>query len=149
MFLSQKSQYALRAVFELARHNGTGPVKIADIAKAQAIPVRFLEVILSQLKQAGFLASRRGSGGGYYLVRAPRNLAVGEVLRFVEGPIGPVECVANGSKEKCPLYGGCVFFPMWEKVGEATREVYDNTTFQDLLDQEKRKNGSYVPSYSI
>ena len=63
MLVSQKCQYALRALFELAKRNGEGPVKIAAIAKAQAIPPRFLEVILSQLKQGSFVESQRGSEG--------------------------------------------------------------------------------------
>ena len=79
MAISQKCQYALRAVFELAKHYGQGPVKIADIAKAQAIPLRFLEVILSQLRQGGFAGSRRGNEGGYLLVRSPREFATGHI----------------------------------------------------------------------
>ncbi len=149
MFISQKCQYALRAIFELARHNGKGSVKIIDIARAQAIPPRFLEVILSQLKQAGFVDSRRGRAGGYFLVPAPNELAVGEVIRFVQGPLGPVSCVVGDAKDKCPLYGDCVFLPMWEKVGKAISEIYDSTTFKDLVDEENRKSVKYVPRYAI
>ena len=149
MLVTQKCQYALRALFELARRNGSGPVKIAEIADAQAIPRRFLEVILGQLKQGGFVASQRGNDGGYFLLREPHSLTVGEVMRFVQGPIGPVECVASRSKEKCSLYGDCVFFPMWDRVREAISSVYDSTTFQKLLDEKKRKASSYVPCYSI
>jgi len=150
MLVSQKCQYALRAVFELAKRSGEGPVKIAEIAKAQAIPPRFLEVILSQLKQGAFVASQRGSEGGYFLVRAPHQLSVGEVIRFVQGPLGPVLCVAETTEENsCPLYGDCAFLPMWEKVKKAVSDVYDNTTFRDLVDQEKQKVGEYVPVYSI
>ena len=103
--ISQKCQYALRAIFDLAKHYGQGPVKIGDVAEAQAIPPRFLEVILSQLKQGGFVESRRGAEGGYLLARAPRQLVVGEVLRFVEGPLGPIVCVTGGSGEPCPIHG--------------------------------------------
>lgn len=150
MFLSQKCQYALRAIFELAkRKDGQGPVKIAEIAKAQAIPVRFLEVILSQLKQAGFATSQRGSKGGYLLIRSPGELTVGEVIRFMQGPVGPVDCVAGVSKGKCPLYGNCAFLPMWEKVQKAVSDVYDNTTFQDLVDQENQKSKKKAICYSI
>jgi len=149
MFLSQKCQYALRAIFELAKRSGQGPVKIAEIAEAQAIPVRFLEVILSQLKQAGFATSQRGSKGGYLIIRSPGELTVGEVIRFMQGPVGPVECVAGVSKGKCPLYGNCAFLPMWEKVQKAVSGVYDNTTFQDLLDQEKQRSRKRVICYSI
>jgi Rrf2 family cysteine metabolism transcriptional repressor len=146
--VSQKCQYALRAVFELSKHYGKGPLKIADIAEEQAIPVRFLEVILSQLKQGGFVESRRGREGGYLLSRAPGRLAVGDLIRFVEGPIGPVSCVAGSPTDKCPLHGGCVFLSMWERARRAVADVYDSTTFKDLIDEEKRA-GRYVPSYAI
>ena len=149
MFVPQKCQYGLRALFELARHEGAGLVKTAAIAKAQAIPVRFLEVILSQLRRGGFVDSRRGSRGGYYLVRSPKDLTVGDVIRFMEGPIGPVVCVAGGANSECALYGDCVFLPMWRKVGEAMSEVYDGTTFQDLVDQDRERVKRYVPSYEI
>ena len=146
--VSQKCQYALRAVFELSKDYGKGPAKIADVAEVQAIPVRFLEVILSQLKQGGFVESRRGREGGYLLSRSPDRLAVGDIIRFVEGPIGPVSCVAGTPTERCPLHGGCVFLGMWERAREAVTEVYDTTTFQDLVDEERR-SGRYVPSYTI
>ncbi len=149
MFVPQKSRYALRAIFELAKRFGQGPVKIIEIAKGQAIPPKFLEVILSNLKQAGFLESRRGSEGGYLLIRHPSQLTVGDVMRFMHGEVSPVECVASGSKSSCPLFGNCVFLPMWEKVGKAISSVYDSTSFQDLVDEEKRKSGKYVPHYSI
>ena len=149
MLVSQKCQYALRALFELAKRSSEGPVKIADVAQAQAIPVRFLEVILSQLKQAGFVCSQRGASGGYALARNPRELTVGDVVRFIEGPIGPVACVSSEADAGCPLLGDCVFLPMWRKVQNAMTDVYDTTTFQDLMDQEARRGQDYVPCYSI
>ncbi len=147
--ISQKCQYALRAVFELAKRHGQGLVKIGEIAYAQAIPLRFLEVILSQLKQAGFLTSRRGAEGGYALLRSPASLTVGEVIRSVEGPPNVVECTMGPSAEECPMRGTCVFEPMWRKVEEAIAEVYDGTTFKDLIEQEAIGNSHFVPSYAI
>ena len=102
--VSQKCQYALRAVFELAKRHGRGPVRIGAVAKAQAIPPRFLEVILNQLKQAGFVESRRGNEGGYLLARAPERLTVGEIVRFVEGPIRPVTCTPDSTETACSLH---------------------------------------------
>jgi Rrf2 family protein len=147
--VSQKCQYGLRAVFELAKHYGEGPVTIAEIAEAQAIPVRFLEVILGQLKRAGFVESRRGKEGGYLLSRRPGGLTVGEIVRFIEGPIGPVECVAGDPAERCPLHGDCVFLSMWERVSKAVAGVYDSTTLEDLVREDRRRSGRYVPTYSI
>jgi len=149
VLVPQKSQYALRAIFELAKRHGHGPVKIAEIAHVQAIPVRFLEVILNQLKQGRFVESQRGSEGGYSLMRDPRSLTVGEVLGFLQGPIAPVGCLVGDSSEKCALAGDCVFLPMWEKVRDAMSGVYDRTTFQELVEQDKKRIGHYVPAYSI
>ena len=150
MLVSQKSQYALRAVFELTKRLGQGPVKIAQIAQIQAIPTRFLEVILSQLKQGGFVESRRGNEGGYMLARKPGNLSVGEVIEFVQGPVGPIDCISGSSKAgECPLYGGCVFMSMWQEVKDAISIVYDKTKFSDLVEKERMMADEYVPCYSI
>lgn len=149
MLVSQKCQYAIRAIFELSRRWEQHPVKIADIAEAQSIPPRFLEVILSQLKQGGFIESKRGSDGGYTLARHPMTVTVGEVIRFLQGPIGPIECVAGQVESKCSLRNTCVFMPMWEEAKQALANVFDQTTFQCLLDREKRMNERYVPTYAI
>jgi Rrf2 family cysteine metabolism transcriptional repressor len=149
MQVTQKCQYALRAVFELAKRVGQGPVKIAEIADVQAIPPRFLEVILSQLKQAGFVESQRGRDGGYVLVRPAAELTVGDVMRFMQGPIGPVDCVLKQQDCKCPLYGGCVFLPMWQRAQRAMSAVYDTTTFDDLMSDETAAGEEYKPCYSI
>ncbi|HUS58549.1 MAG TPA: Rrf2 family transcriptional regulator [Planctomycetota bacterium] len=146
--MSQKNQYALRAIFELAKHYGQGPVKISLIAKEQSIPPRFLEAILGQLKQAKFVDSIRGSQGGYLLLRPPAELSVGEVLRFLGSPIEPVDCFTSNPKTKCGLRGHCVFLPMWDKARKALLDVYDNTSFQDLIDSETCKASGDV-SYSI
>lgn len=147
--LSQKCQYALRAVFELSKSYGGGPVKIGNIAAAQDIPQRFLEVILGELKRGGFVESRRGSEGGYLLVRTPRTLTIGEIIRFVEGPIGPVECVTGTPGENCALYPGCAFLEMWQRVQKAVSGVYDTTTFEDLMESEAASGEEFVPCYAI
>jgi len=147
--LSQKTQYALRAVYDLARHYGGGPVKISEIARRQAIPQRFLEIILHQLKPV-FVDSKRGQEGGYFLVRDPSELTVGEVLRFVQGPVGPVECTVSASGgENCPLREECVFLSLWQEVQEATDKIYDHTTFQQLVEREEAMRKTYVPAYAI
>lgn len=147
--LSQKCQYALRATLELACHFGQGPIRMGDVAAAQAIPPRFLEVILGQLKQGGFVESRRGASGGYELKRSPGDLTVGEVIRFIEGPIGPVICLTGQDHDQCPLHGQCVFLPMWEKARKAVEEVYDSTTFAGLVEEARVRQGAHAPSYAI
>ena len=147
--VSQKCQYAIRAVFELARQNGNGPVRIGDIAQIQAIPVRFLEAILNQLRQAGFVQSKRGAGGGYYLTRQPGRITIGEIIQFVDGPLSPVACMAGEDSLKCSLRGKCVFIGLWRRAEKAASDVYDQTSFQDLLDDQTVMNKTASLSYSI
>ena len=147
--ISQKCQYSIRAVFELARQYGQGPVKISEIAEAQAIPPRFLEVILNQLKRAGFVQSKRGAAGGYLLAKPPGRIAVGEIVQFVEGPLVPVACMTDRNTEKCSLIGNCVFWKMWDRAAKAVSEVYDRTTFQHLVEEEIKKQKAASVTYSI
>ena len=90
MAVSSKCYYALRAIYALAEHASDEPLKIAEIAERELIPVRFLEVILGQLKGGGFVRSRRGAEGGYSLARPSGSITIGEVMRYVDGPIAPV-----------------------------------------------------------
>jgi Rrf2 family transcriptional regulator, cysteine metabolism repressor len=149
MPISRKCQYAVRAVFELAKRYGEGPVKIQEIAKAQAIPAQFLEGILSVLKQSGFLASVRGQKGGYALSRAPGEITFGEVVRFIEGPLHPVDCNADGASPDCPLGPDCVFLAVWREAEAAVSAVYDSLTFGELLAREERLCQSRALDYVI
>jgi len=138
MQVTQKSLYALRAVFELAKCVDQGPQKIADIARAQAIPQRFLESILSQLKQAGFAESCRGNDGGYVLIPSPEDITVGQVMEFIQGPVGPPGCLIDKSRvNECSLRKDCIFMDMWKKIHDAILDVYNNTTFYDLMKEGK------------
>jgi Rrf2 family transcriptional regulator, cysteine metabolism repressor len=136
MTVSQKCQYALRAIFELCRRQGQGPVKTAVIAQAQAIPVQFLELILTQLKQFGAVESRRGPQGGYLLACSPEQLTVGQIIRLIDGPIRPVKCIVGGGAD-CPMRGQCAFESMWTDAANAMSEVFDTTTFRDLLSRDR------------
>ena len=116
-------------------------MKISEIAAAQAIPLRFLEVILGQLKGSGFVDSKRGHQGGYYLLRSPDEITVGDVLRFLEGEEDPTQKVSCMSKKECPFECECAFVPMWKKVNAAIFKIYDETTFADLMAYENRLGG--------
>ena len=150
MNVSRKCQYALRAVLELARQHGGRPTTTGEIAEAQAIPPKFLELILGQLRQEGLIESRRGVRGGYLLAVAPSAIAVGRVIRLIDGPVGPVRCVnGNGREPDCPLRSRCCFMGVWSRAHDAVAQVYDSTTFQDLLDEEPRDGTEHVASYCI
>jgi Rrf2 family protein len=137
----RKNQYALRAVFELAKHRGKGPTKISDIADAQAIPVRFLEVILNKLKGSGLIDAKRGFYGGYYLTRSPDRITVADIMNFMQRPPEQPGCAACLAKVRCPHGHRCAFSVMWNRVSHAVLQVYTETTIQDLLDNDRQLQG--------
>src|SRR5437762_10413984 len=120
MNISVKGEYALHAIFDLSTQPPGQPVKIADIAKRQRIPQKFLELILANLKQGGFVESRRGAEGGYLLARPAHMITVGEVLRFFEGP-------QNG-KARGRRKGETPFSDLWRQVDQAISGIVDQVT---------------------
>lgn len=145
MLLTQKkNQYAIRAIYELAKRRGQGPIKISDIAKAQAIPQRFLEVILGQLKGSGFIESRRGFYGGYLLTRSPDKITVGDIFSHLGKRTGSGACLACEANGSCPTPDQCAFLPMWNQVRDAVFSVFNATTIQDLIDNVE--NGALTPA---
>src|SRR3954471_8647392 len=149
MSVSSKCYYAIRAIYALAEHKGPDPMKIAEIAERELIPIRFLEVILSQLKGGGFVQSRRGAEGGYRLARAADGLAVGKIMRYVGGPIAPVDCVSQSRPHECEFQGECHFFGFWGRVRQAISNVVDRTTFADLLRENAERRRAFVNDWTI
>lgn len=147
--VSQKAQYALRVLFELATRHGNGPIKIGYLARAQSIPVRFLEVILAQLKKGGFVRSHRGQDGGCELARSPETVRVGDVLRFVDGSLAPIPALDSPPRSQASTLRRVAFIEMWEQAHAAITHVYDETSLADLIAQEERRRGDGGPSYSI
>lgn len=144
MDVSVKGEYALRAVFDLASRETGDPIKIAKIAERQQIPQKFLELILSQLKQGGFLGSRRGADGGYFLARPADSITVGEVLRHIDGPTSRAGRSQGGdSPSDSP------FPELWERVDRALSSVIDRTTFADLVLRWKEKQARRVMNWEI
>jgi Rrf2 family protein len=141
MNTSVKGEYALQAIFDLVNHRPGEPVRIADIARRQKIPQKFLELILASLKQAGFVESRRGAEGGYLLARSPDSLTVGEVLRHIDG--------ASQAKGRSRRKGETPFTDMWAQVDQAVSSVIDKTTFADLLRGWQEKQNRYVMNWEI
>jgi Rrf2 family protein len=139
MNVTRKNQYALRAVFELAKRQGQGPTKISEIARVQAIPTRFLEVILNKLKHSGLVSAKRGASGGYTLIVDPKSISVDDIFRYLDQSKEPAHCVSCMSDNNCPLGEDCAFMPVWERVQQAIADVYERTTIQDLIDNERSK----------
>jgi len=152
MQISSKCYYALRAVYALSECTDPAPLKIASIAERQKIPLKFLEAILNHLKGGGFVRSQRGAEGGYRLARPADRITVGEVLRFMEGPIAPVDCVSQSRPKECELMGNCAFFEFWGEVRQAISDVVDRTTFADLVHRNRscqEEKEPYVANWSI
>lgn len=131
MRLSQKTYYALRAALELAKRPLGEPISIAAIAANQQIPPQFLQVIMRELRQGGFVESRRGKEGGYLLAMPPRELSVGTVVRFLEGDFAPVDGVDAGGGD-FPA-----FTQLWLDARDALDAVFDRTSFADLIERER------------
>ena len=137
MRLSTKGEYASRAMLELALRFADGPQHIRDISAAQDIPGRFLEQILLQLKRAGYLRSRKGPRGGYLLSRPPERISVAEVIRVMDGPLAPIDCVSVTAHELCPKEEACVLKGLWKETRDAIAEILERTTLADLVQRTK------------
>jgi len=143
MRITYRGDYALKTVLDLAIHYGNSPVTIHDLARRADIPIKFLEQILLDLKRGGFVESRRGKVGGYLLAKNPAEIKVGDVIRFIDGPLEPVACVDSRYKD-CSDSARCIFRGIWVRVAEATSKIIDNITFEDLIKQVKKADSVLV-----
>ena len=134
--LSKKTQYGLKALGYLAEKYGNGPVLIADIAEKKCIPIKFLESILLQLKQHKILESKKGKGGGYYLLDSPKKITIAQVIRIIGGPIALLPCVSLNFYEKCGDCDeeNCGLRRTMAVVRDATLRVLEKKTLCDLSD---------------
>jgi Rrf2 family protein len=140
--LSRKSKYGLKALLLLAREAGRGPVLISDVAAREAIPKKFLEAILLELKRHGLVESRKGKGGGYFLRRDATEITFGDVIRVLEGPLALVPCVSQTAYMKCAECVDertCGVRVAMKDVRDATARILDNTTLADINTQVGRK----------
>ena len=149
MRISTKGDYATRAMQDLALHYDLGPIQIEEIARRQHLPVRYLEQILLNLKRAGFLESKRGVSGGYYLAKHPREITMGAIIRAMEGPIIPIFCVGSGKREVCVEEPHCSLRDIWADVRDAVVKIVDQTTLEDLCRQIKVKRERQGLTYQI
>lgn len=134
--LTKKSKYALLALTALARNHGKGLLLIADISARERIPHKFLELILLELKNLGFLTSKKGRGGGYALARAPELISMGEVIRCMEGPVAPLPCAASADFrpcDECPDAQTCGLRLVMRDVGDGMAAILERTTLADVL----------------
>ena len=146
MIISTKCQYALRAVFEIARSNHGRVLTIAEIAEAQNVPQRYLEGILNELRKGCILEAQRGRCGGYKLAMDAKDITVGVVVRLIDGPVRAVDESRTGNKLTLE---SSVFMPTWLKVQAVIDEALDSTAFSQLLRLEDEEKLNRSPSYVI
>ncbi|WP_303981620.1 Rrf2 family transcriptional regulator [Dongia mobilis] len=135
--LSQKAKYAMRALLYLAQAKTEDPVGIAEIAAKQAVPRKFLELILLELKRNGFVQSFRGKHGGYALAKSPEDIHFGEVIRLIDGPLAALPCASLTAYRRCvdcEDEATCVIRRILKQVRDASSGILDRTSLSDVLD---------------
>jgi len=128
----------VRAMLELAMNSGRGPVPLRDLASRQEISAKYLEQLLIPLKGAGLVKSVRGARGGYLLAREPQEINLYEIVRSLEGPLAPVECVQD--PKYCDRVGGCTVHLVWGEMGNMLVEFLTDMTLSDIVERQKEKD---------
>lgn len=135
--LSKKTKYGIKALSYIARQkSGNAPVQIGAIAESENISQKYLESIMLTLKKAGFLSSRKGKGGGYYLRRPADEIRMVEIMRTLEGPVAMVPCVSLNYYERCddcPDENACSVYSLMIQVRDNTLKVLNNNTLADII----------------
>lgn len=133
MKLSTKGRYGLKAMFQLSILYGDGPIPLKLIAEKQNIPDQYLEQLVAALRKEGYVKSVRGAQGGYMLALPPEKITVGDIIRTLEGPVAPSECVIDDDTSVCTRKDCCVTRVVWEKIRDSINNVVDSITLQDML----------------
>ncbi|MBI2886281.1 MAG: Rrf2 family transcriptional regulator [Chloroflexi bacterium] len=135
MKVSMKGDYGVRALVDLAEHYGQGPVQSRDIAERQYIPEPYLDQLLTTLRKAGFIHSRRGPQGGHALARNPASINLSEVITTLEGSLAAVGCL-DGTII-CALSGACGQQEVWQLITATTQDILERTSLSGLLERQK------------
>ena len=143
--ISKKSGYAIRGLLELALRGDEGPVNVRTLAQAQDIPIRFLEIILNELKQGGFVSSIRGKAGGYRLAREAKKITVGQIIQFLDRHMK-----AHGTAaDTMPHHGDFVLSSMMDKINRAVCDICDETSLKDMVAEVMKNQSAFISSYII
>ena len=135
MKLSKRGEYGLRALQDLARHYGEGPIPNKVLADRNNIPSRFLEQILLALKHGQTVRSQKGPKGGYYLAHPPEQITLADAVRLLDGPLAPISCVSETAYEPCgcPDMEACRLRQVMQEVRDVVAGIMENTTLADLV----------------
>ena len=137
MKLSMRSDYGVRAVIDLARRFGEGPVQSAEIAARESIPEAYREPLLTSLRKAGLVRSSRGPRGGHELAREPGAVAVGEIIAALEGPLLSLDCLGEPDGDRASTVA--VTRELWESVASAANRILDTTTVAELVKRQRSR----------
>lgn len=143
--ISKKSGYAIRALFELALSGGNEPVNVRTLAGSQGIPTRFLEIILNELRQGGFVISIRGKAGGYLLSRNAVDITIGQIIQFLDQHSSS----GNGSTGFGPHHGDFILPSVLNKINRSISDVCDETTLEDMVDEHMKNQEAFTSNYMI
>jgi Rrf2 family protein len=135
--LSMRSDYGARAVIDLARRYGEGPVQSAEIAARESIPEAYLEQLLTSLRKAGLVRSSRGPRGGHELARPPSAIAFGEVIDALEGPFLSLD--ALGDDHCDPASTAAVTREIWQAVADSANRILSSTTVETLVERQRSR----------
>ena len=138
--ISTKGRYGVMAMFDLAMAYGKGPISLKSVAERQGLSENYLEQLIAPLRRVGLVHSIRGAQGGYVLARDPHSMTVGDIIRVLEGPIAPVDCVAEETAGEYCTRPGCVTRNVWAKLRDSMIKVLDSISLADLC-EDSRNSG--------
>jgi len=147
MKLSTRGRYGLRALLDLAVHQGEGMVLLKDIARRQEVSLPYLEHLITPLIAGGLVKSTRGARGGVLLLKPPAQVKLTEVVQLLEGSIAPVDCVND--PRVCSRSASCVTRDIWIQIKDAMIQVLDSTTLHDLVERQRQKEQTETGMYHI
>jgi len=149
MRISKKTDYALRTLLDLTIHKDEGIITIADIARRQDIPQKFLEQILLQFKGAGMVASRRGQKGGYFLAESPEKISLATVVQLMEGSLSQLGCVSGSEQSGNKCDNTCPFREVWGDIKDYIVDKLEGITMQDMYDRSQELKGRKNIDFNI
>jgi Rrf2 family protein len=147
--LSKKAKYAIKALLALADRAPDEPIRIADLAREEQIPPKFLELILLGLRNNGMLQSRKGKGGGYLLARDPADIYLGQIVRMFDGPLAPVPCASQTAYVRCADCTNeavCGVRLAMKEVRDATAKILDGTSLASLHRKVEQATPAHPPA---
>ena len=139
MMISTRGRYALRVMIDLAEQQTNNFIPLKEVAARQEISEKYLESIVKNLVQNGFLEGLRGKGGGYRLTREPDQYTVGEILTLTEGSLAPVSCLAQGAAP-CRRMSSCRTYDMWKGLDALIEDYFGKITLADLAAPDEEGN---------